>query len=69
MFSGTQLQANIKTANRKNALVIPTAYIVNDNTVLLKNGEERKITIGSQNEGWTEIISGISETDEIVKPK
>lgn len=69
MFSGTQLQANIQTASKANALVIPTEYVYKENYVLLENGEERKIEIGSENEEWTEVISGISDTDEIVKPK
>ncbi len=68
MFSGTQLQANIKTDNRENVLVIPTAYVIRGNRVLLENGEEKQITIGSKNSTWTEVVSGITEKDVIVKP-
>ena len=67
MFSGTQLQANIETGQRKDVLVIPTEYITKGNLVLLENGEERQITTGSQNSTWTEVVSGISEKDIIVK--
>ncbi|MDX2134544.1 MAG: HlyD family efflux transporter periplasmic adaptor subunit [Saprospiraceae bacterium] len=68
MFSGTQLQANIKNGSRENVLVIPTAYVIRGNRVLLENGEEKQITIGSKNSAWTEVVSGITEKDVIVKP-
>ncbi|MEP2026831.1 HlyD family efflux transporter periplasmic adaptor subunit, partial [Reichenbachiella sp.] len=69
MFSGTQLQANIETANRQGVLVIPSEYLLKEHYVLLENGEERNIEIGSKNGEWTEVISGISDKDVIVKPK
>ncbi len=68
MFSGTQLQANIESGSRKNALVIPTAYVSRGSYVMLESGEEKQIKIGSKNNDWTEIISGISEKEVIVKP-
>lgn len=67
MFSGTQLQANIQTANRKDVLLIPTDYISKGNVVTLKSGEEKQIETGSKNKEWTEVISGISEQDYIIK--
>lgn len=69
MFSGTQLQANMETANRKNVLFIPTEYLTNENVVLLENGEKRTIETGSRNEEWAEVIAGITEQDVLVKPK
>jgi macrolide-specific efflux system membrane fusion protein len=68
MFSGTQLQANIETEKRKNVLVIPTEYLSRGSFVILENGEEKQIVVGSQNPEWIEIVSGISEKDVIVKP-
>lgn len=69
IFSGAQLQANIETGSSKNVLVIPTAYIIRENKVILEKGEERTIKIGRKNSEWTELISGLSEEDIIVKPK
>ncbi len=69
MFSGTQLQANIETGNRKNVLVIPTEYVSKGSLVMLENGEEKQIETGSKNSVWTEVVSGITEKDVIVKPK
>ena len=50
-------------------LVIPTAYLIRKNDVVLENDEERTIKIGRKNSNWTEVISGISEEDVLVKPK
>ena len=69
IFSGSQLQANIETGHSKNVLVIPTAYLIRENNVILENDEERTLKIGRKNRDWTEVISGISEEDIIVKPK
>ena len=69
IFSGSQLQANIETGSSKNVLVIPTAYLIRENYVILENDEERTIKIGRKNSDWTEVISGITEEDLIVKPK
>ncbi|MEO1216988.1 MAG: HlyD family efflux transporter periplasmic adaptor subunit [Bacteroidota bacterium] len=67
MFSGTQLQANIQTNSRKDVLVIPSAYVSRGNIVILKNGQEKQIETGSKNKDWTEVVSGISEQDYIIK--
>jgi multidrug efflux pump subunit AcrA (membrane-fusion protein) len=69
IFSGSQLQANIETGSSKNVLVIPRAYLIRENKVILENKEERTIKIGRKNNDWTEVISGLSEEDIIVKPK
>lgn len=67
MFSGTQLQANIETGSRENVLVIPTAFLSKGNVVMLANGEKKQIVTGSQNDAWTEVVSGISEGEVVVK--
>ncbi|BAO76398.1 efflux RND transporter periplasmic adaptor subunit [Winogradskyella sp. PG-2] len=69
IFSGSQLQANIETGSSKNVLVIPTAYLIRENYVILENDEEIAIKTGRKNSDWTEVISGISEEDIIVKSK
>ena len=69
MFSGTQLQANIKTGNRKNVLVIPTEYLSRGNVVQLESGEEKQIETGSKNQEWTEVVSGITQRDVLLKPQ
>jgi len=68
MFAGTQLQANIKTGSRKDAVVIPREYVSKGSYVLLQNGEEKEIQTGSKNSDWIEVVSGLSEQDIIIKP-
>ncbi|SHJ88053.1 efflux RND transporter periplasmic adaptor subunit [Epilithonimonas mollis] len=69
VFSGTQLQADIETTKRKNVLVIPTSYITKGNYVTLENKVQKQIVTGSKDNEWTEIRSGISEKDVLLKPK
>lgn len=68
LFTGTQLQANIDTGNRDSVLVIPTSYVLRGSFVLLEKGEQKRIVTGSRNSDWTEVISGLTEEDVIVKP-
>ena len=65
-YSGTQLQANIQTDNKNDVLLIPTAYLKNNN-VLLENGDLLPVEIGFSDREWTEVKSGITENDVIVK--
>lgn len=69
LFSGTQLQANIETGTRKRVLVIPSGYVSKGKYVTLENGSQKLIKTGSKNAEWTEIVSGISEKDVIMKQK
>ncbi len=66
LFSGTQLQANIQTGKKNDVLLIPTAYLKN-NKVQLENGEVVDVELGFSDSKWTEIKSGISENDVILK--
>ena len=69
LFTQTQLQANIIASTHKNALIIPTNCLTK-NTVQVK-GEKapRQVQTGIVNGTWTEILSGISDKDELVVPK
>jgi macrolide-specific efflux system membrane fusion protein len=66
LFSGTQLQANIETTTREDVLLIPNDYVLN-NTVKLKNGKDKSIETGFSNSDWTEVKSGITENDQIIR--
>ncbi|PZP44270.1 MAG: hypothetical protein DI598_14720 [Pseudopedobacter saltans] len=69
MFSGTQLQGNIQTGVIRNALVIPAAYLQKNNTVQLKDGSFKTVTIGVKDDDWVQILSGLSEKDVLKAPK
>ena len=72
VISGTQLQANIITNKKENALLIPHIYLMPGNKVLVMKGEKidtATITTGIVSEEWIEVLSGLSANDKIAKEK
>ncbi|MGZ3865020.1 MAG: efflux RND transporter periplasmic adaptor subunit [Bacteroidia bacterium] len=64
--SGTQLQANIVIAEKKNALVIPRNYLGFGDKVKVKGKGEVSVKPGFVSNEWVEITEGLSDSDEIV---
>jgi multidrug efflux pump subunit AcrA (membrane-fusion protein) len=69
LFPNLSAEANIVIETKNNALTIPSNYITENTFVLLKNKEKRKIEIGLKDYEKTEVLSGLSIKDEIVKPQ
>jgi multidrug efflux pump subunit AcrA (membrane-fusion protein) len=72
LIPGTQLQANIITNKKDNALLIPHQYLVKDNKVLVKHGKNidtATITTGITSYDWVEVLSGLTTNDKIAKLK
>ncbi len=72
VISGTQLQANIITNRKENAILIPHVFVAPGNKVLVKKGDKidtAVITTGIVSDEWIEVLSGLSATDRIVKMK
>lgn len=72
IISGTQLQANIVTLRKENALLIPHAFVLPGNEVLVKKGDKTytaAITTGIVSDDWIEVLSGLTASDKIVKTK
>jgi HlyD family secretion protein len=69
IYSGMSIEANIIVEEKKGALVIPREYLLEGNKVK-KKGEEELTTIikGAEDLEFVEVISGIDEGTEIVKP-
>jgi multidrug efflux pump subunit AcrA (membrane-fusion protein) len=67
--SGTQLQANIKTNEKLDALVIPAEYLISGDYILDKKNGQVKVTLGIRNSDWIEILSGIDDSSTILLPK
>jgi multidrug resistance efflux pump len=65
-ISGTQLQANIIVAEKKNALVIPKSYLGYGNKVKTKDRGEIIINPGFISGEWVEILSGLNENETIL---
>jgi multidrug resistance efflux pump len=64
---GTQLQANIIIAARKQALVIPRRFLLDGNKVQVKGeSNQRSVQKGIVTPEWVEIRAGLKETDKII---
>lgn len=68
VFSGMSVEANIVITQKKNILVIPREYLLPDKTVRVRGKDEPvKVTTGVSDLEYVEILSGITEADEIIK--
>lgn len=70
LLNGSQLQANIIVQEKKNALVIPSYYLINGDFVLLKGSKEKRaVKTGIRTLEWTEITGGITADDVLILQK
>ena len=72
LISGTQLQANIVTNRKENAMLIPHVYLIDGNKVPMmkdKKIDTAIITTGIVSDEWIEVLSGLTTNDKIVKRK
>lgn len=67
---GASVEANIIIKEKEHTLTIPKEYLIEDNFVYVKNGfgkTKQKITIGMSSFDYVEIISGLQQSDKIIK--
>jgi HlyD family secretion protein len=67
LYPNLNVEANIVTNSKQNALTIPRAYLLNEHYVVLKNGQKRKVEVGLMDYERVEIVQGLSENDIIQK--
>jgi macrolide-specific efflux system membrane fusion protein len=67
--SGTQLQANIQVAKRLNALVVPTEFLLESDSIYVKPGQKVYVRTGLKAAEYVEILSGITEDTKIYLPE
>ncbi|MCS6904527.1 MAG: efflux RND transporter periplasmic adaptor subunit [Bacteroidia bacterium] len=68
-YAGLSLEANIIISERKNALVIPKSFLFNNENVIRKEKQDTiKIIKGIEDLEYVEILGGIDEKTEIIKP-
>lgn len=68
MYPNITFEANIVISTKNNALLIPRNYLLNDSIVIKANGDKVRVKTGLKDYKKIEIISGISSTDELIKP-
>jgi multidrug efflux pump subunit AcrA (membrane-fusion protein) len=69
LYPNLSLEANILISKKDKALLLPVEYINDKNEVTLKSGEIRKIRSGIRNFQMVEIVEGLKEKDEVIKPE
>jgi len=67
-YSGMSIEANIIVSKKSNALVIPIDYLASDNTVTTKEKKKVPVKTGVRAMDYVEILSGIDENTELIKP-
>lgn len=68
LMPGMSAEANILIAKANNALVIPSAFLLQGNKVIDDKGDTIAVVTGIQNLEWVEIKSGLTEQSIITKP-
>jgi len=68
LYPNLTVEANILISTKENAMTIPRNYINDQNEVILKNGEKRKVVPGLKDYQRVEIISGLKKDDQIKLP-
>jgi multidrug efflux pump subunit AcrA (membrane-fusion protein) len=69
LYYGMSVEANIIAEKKQNVLAIPVEYLAADNTVLIKKDKKKvAVKVGIRDSQFVEIISGIDEHTELIKP-
>jgi multidrug efflux pump subunit AcrA (membrane-fusion protein) len=68
LYPNLTAEANILISTKKNTLTIPRTYLVDENFVLLKDGEKRKVVVGLKDYQRVEIVSGLNKDAVLKKP-
>ncbi|MBK7958074.1 MAG: efflux RND transporter periplasmic adaptor subunit [Bacteroidetes bacterium] len=68
LYPNITFEANILLNAKEKALLIPRNYIENDSFVTKANGDRVAVRTGLRDYQKIEILSGISERDELIKP-
>lgn len=68
LYPGLSVEANIVIEEKTDVLVIPMQYLKEGRMVKLKSGEWREVETGETDNRFIEIVSGITEDDELILP-
>lgn len=69
LYPNLSLEANILISKKDNALLLPVEFINDKDEVVLKSGEIRKVKKGLRNFEMVEVVEGLKEKDEVIKPE
>ena len=69
LYPRMTFEANIILRTKEKGLLIPRNYLLADSIATLVNGDKKIVKTGLKDFQKIEILSGLSVTDEIIKPK
>lgn len=69
LYPNITFEASIVLSTKEKAMLIPIEYLVKDSVVIKSNGDSVRVKTGLRDYKQVEIISGITASDEIIKPK
>lgn len=69
LYPNMTFEANIVIRKEEKALLIPRNILINDSTVMLKNGENRTVHTGLKDYQMIQIVSGLTSDDQLIIPQ
>lgn len=69
LYPNLTLEANIIIQTKENTLTVPRAFIVNDQFVINSNEDTVAVRLGIKDYQKAEILEGIDEKTELIKPQ
>lgn len=66
LYPNLSVEANIVVRSKQQVLTIPRSALHADQTVTLKDGTTKKVEVGLKDYQKVEIISGLTESDELI---
>jgi len=68
LIPGMNVDATIIIETKENVLRVPTTAVNRGNTVTLTDGTQTQVELGLSDSSYVEVISGLSEGDEVIVP-
>ena len=68
LYPNISFEANVVISTKKDALLIPRSYLLNDSIVVNKAGKQLPVKTGLKDYQMVEILSGIANNEELVLP-
>jgi HlyD family secretion protein len=68
LYPNLTLEANIVIQSKENALILPRSYVLNEKFVITSEKDTIAVQLGLKDYQKAEIISGIDEKTEVIKP-
>lgn len=69
LYPNISFEANVVISTKKDALLIPRNYLLNDSIVVNKSGKRLNVKTGLKDYQMVEILSGINAKEELIIPE